>query len=242
MAPAPDAEGPRPTPGTWLGDRLAEVERFWREVLGQDVPESPRALRGDRLLHAVRHLKEELDEFTFAPDDAEAQADALVDLIYVALGRLVEMGVAPGAAFEEVHAANMRKARGSNAKRPEAGGVDATKPEGWEPPDLLSLLRARAADVRDLGRLPPLLRAALDVRRERGRQYNRGEVGPRDYFPLGEASHVQMIHLKAKRLLAEHLGAREEGRELTEAEATEHLRDLVNYACFLVEDKRGELS
>lgn len=226
---------------TWIEWAAAEVRRFWTEVLGQDVPERPTALEGDRFQHACDHLGEELREFEGSHGDLEAQTDALVDLIYVALGRLVEMGVAPGPAFEAVHEANMRKARGANAKRPSSGGVDATKPAGWEPPDLLPLLHVSARDVRDLGRLPPLIRAALDVRAERGRQYNRGDVGPRDYFPLGDASHVQMIHLKAKRILAEFKGAQADGRQLTAEEVTEHLRDLVNYACFMLEDKLGEL-
>ncbi len=53
-------------------------------------------------------MREEIDEFLQAQDLYD-QADAMIDLIYFALGTLAEMGVKPGKIFEIVHRANMAK-------------------------------------------------------------------------------------------------------------------------------------
>lgn len=134
---------------TLVGCMHADVARFNAEVIGLPIPDAPQMLSPQRKTFAVDHLGEELDEFAEAvgADDVAKAADALVDLVYVALGRLVEMGISPGAAFTEVHDANMRKVRGEVAKRPNSLGHDAVKPEGWTPPDLMKILQVTHADV-----------------------------------------------------------------------------------------------
>lgn len=123
-----------------------DVERFNRELLGFPVPTVPTKLRGSGRLMRSKHLLEELQEFTDATT-AFDQADALVDLVYVALGGLIQMGMCPGAAFEEVHRTNMLKRRGAQAKRPDSCGYDAVKPKGWTAPDLKKLLLVSLDDV-----------------------------------------------------------------------------------------------
>lgn len=49
---------------------------------------------------------EEIAEFLVAPDIYE-QADAMIDLIYFALGTLVEMGIKPDELFDIIQKANM---------------------------------------------------------------------------------------------------------------------------------------
>ena len=58
-------------------------------------------------------LREELEEFEHAcaKKDLALAADALVDLVYVALGTAALMGLPWQALWDEVHAANMRKER-----------------------------------------------------------------------------------------------------------------------------------
>lgn len=129
--------------------------RFNTEVIGLPVPETPSRLDPARKDWALTALREELVEFEQAVQLGE-EVDALVDLTYFALGRLVEMGVAPGPVFEEVHAANMRKRRGELSKRPNSLGYDAVKPEGWTPPDLEPYLRLTRSDVETLGFLAQL--------------------------------------------------------------------------------------
>lgn len=115
------------------------VRDFMTEILDFKFPTQLVALSGDRKHWAEDALAEELSEFV-ASDAIEDQADALLDLIYFAYGRLFEMGLSVGqvnAAFDDVHRANMRKVRGQQTKHrgnmPE--GFDAVKPTGWAGPD-----------------------------------------------------------------------------------------------------------
>lgn len=114
---------------------LDQTERFAREIVGLPIPNEPRRLSSKRKNFAISAMEEELVEF-IESRTIEDEADALVDMAYFALGRLVEMGLSPTALFDEVHHANMSKKRGELSKRPGSLGYDAIKPEGWMPPDL----------------------------------------------------------------------------------------------------------
>lgn len=118
---------------------IEQARRFAQEVIGLPIPVKPTQLDYDRKQWAMHALREELVEFRDATT-IEDEADALIDLSYFALGRLVEMGLSPTALFDEVHAANMRKRRGKLSKRPGSLGHDAVKPEGWTPPTLAPYL------------------------------------------------------------------------------------------------------
>lgn len=126
-------EGPNP-----LVQMHDMVRRFNTDILGLPIPSKAKLLSKERGEFRAKHMMEELDEFADARyhENLEDATDSLLDLIYVALGAMVEMGIVSLAAFEEVHAANMRKKRGTLSKRPGSMGHDAVKPFGWEPPDL----------------------------------------------------------------------------------------------------------
>lgn len=70
--------------------------------------------------------------------DLPLQADALVDLVVVAVGTGVEMGLPWKELWDDVQRANMAKERGVT-KRGHA--VDLVKPEGWEPPRTAAILK-----------------------------------------------------------------------------------------------------
>jgi hypothetical protein len=98
----------------------------------------------------INFLQEELDEFMIAWEDESLPdaIDALVDLVVVAYGTAVMMGVTP-ALWEElwadVHRANCGKERGVNPNRAQEGdaeGHDLVKPPGWEPPRTLDILNS----------------------------------------------------------------------------------------------------
>lgn len=125
---------------------LAMVERFNVDIIGLPIPLQPARLSEARKNWAETAIGEELTEFHDATT-LEGEADALIDLAYFALGRLVEMGLAPLALFEEVHQANMRKVRGELSKRPNSMGYDAIKPADWVPPNLAPLLEAGLEDI-----------------------------------------------------------------------------------------------
>lgn len=129
-----------------ISDMLTQVKRFQREVLDFPIPDKPTYLTGDAYGHKIGHLNEEMIEL-MAAHDMEGQADALVDLVYVALGALIQMGICPGAAFEEVHNRNMDREPREDADRFGGEAPDAVKPAGWTPPDWEKLLHITLFDV-----------------------------------------------------------------------------------------------
>ena len=82
----------------------------------------------------VRHMDEELNEYKHAVEcnDREGQLDALVDLIYIALGTAYYENFKFNKAFEAVHNVNMKKIQ----KATERSQWDVVKPTGWTPADL----------------------------------------------------------------------------------------------------------
>jgi hypothetical protein len=122
------------------------VKRFCTEVVDLPIPFQPSMLKPTRKEWARTAFLEEIQEFA-AADTIDEQADALIDLTYFALGRLIEMGIAPLPLFEEVHNCNMRKIQGEVSKRPGSLGHDAVKPDGWNPPNLLKYMEITQADL-----------------------------------------------------------------------------------------------
>lgn len=82
----------------------------------------------------IRHMTEELNEYIRSQiaGDREGQLDALVDLVYVALGTAYYEGFKFNEAFAEVHGCNMKKIQ----KATERSKWDVVKPDGWQPPQL----------------------------------------------------------------------------------------------------------
>lgn len=175
-----------PKVSSWMERYLALVHHFNADIIGLPIPEKPRRLSDSRKDWARTALEEELIEF-YNAETLEDEADALVDLSYFALGRLVEMGIVPGLVFDEVHEANMRKRRGELSKRPNSLGFDAVKPEGWTGPNLLPYLSLDRSAVRAMYdvKLATLELAeatqTLDV--------ELGEAGKPKFLILGHARH-----------------------------------------------------
>lgn len=100
----------------------------------------PQLLPPDAQRFREKFLEEELTEFVIAcqSQDLANAADALVDLIYVALGTAHMMGIDFNAHWAEVQRANMAKERASGAgdvRSKRKNALDVVKPEGWTPPD-----------------------------------------------------------------------------------------------------------
>src|SRR5574337_947878 len=91
--------------------------------------------------YRVKFLQEELDELVEAINDGDRVKafDALIDLVYVAHGTALFMGVSPGkwaAGMEAVHAANMQKERAQKKGDSKRGSTfDVIKPRGWTGPE-----------------------------------------------------------------------------------------------------------
>lgn len=128
---------------------FSDVADFHRRF-GLDYDGPPRPLPEDLAAFRERFLQEELDELRAARSagDLAGCVDALVDLVYVALGTARLMGVPWRRAWTEVHAANMRKVRADSADDPRSlrgHPADVVKPAGWTPPDVAAALAAPPA-------------------------------------------------------------------------------------------------
>lgn len=104
------------------------------------VPVSPKpAFLDDKAVEfRVKFMTEELTEFvdTHFARDIEGAADALADLVYVAMGTAHMMGIPWQRVWDSVQTANMAKRMakpdGSDSKR--GSPLDVVKPEGWIAP------------------------------------------------------------------------------------------------------------
>lgn len=103
----------------------------------------PRLLDEETFRFRLKFLKEEIEELEDAHDTRRLDkfADALVDLVYVALGTAHLAGVPFEAVWREVHAANMKKVRATSAEQSKRGStLDVVKPPSWQPPDVARVL------------------------------------------------------------------------------------------------------
>jgi predicted HAD superfamily Cof-like phosphohydrolase len=113
-----------------------EMVRDFQERMGQPFAETPTVMSNERRENRFEYMDEELLEFYDAKTVVD-QADAMIDLIYLAIGTLVELGVKPEPLFEIVHNANMSKIwpDGKARLNPETGKV--VKPPGFIRPEPL---------------------------------------------------------------------------------------------------------
>ena len=119
---------PSPTPSMF-----DDVGVFHTQVLNQP-PRYPQLLSPGQVLARRLFMQEELNEFLecASVDDMVGTADALADLVYVALGTAYLMGLPFDSIWAAVQKANMAKVPGMT-KRSMAN--DAMKPDGWVGPE-----------------------------------------------------------------------------------------------------------
>jgi predicted HAD superfamily Cof-like phosphohydrolase len=127
------------------------VKEF-HERFGHPCSDIPRFLPEERSIKRYQWMLEEIDEFTEAEDMYE-QADAMIDLIYFALGTMVEMGIRPDKLFTIVHEANMSKIWSDGKCH---YGIDGKviKPDNWVDPKML--IKREIDAMRKLIEYPPI--------------------------------------------------------------------------------------
>lgn len=106
----------------------------------------PRKLPEDLSEFRIKFMQEELDEYkkAVASGNLHEQFDALIDLVYVALGTAYMHGFNFPEGWRRVHEANMRKVRVLKADDSKRGSTyDVIKPPGWAPASLYDLLDSR---------------------------------------------------------------------------------------------------
>ena len=124
-----------------LVDMLGDIAEFHNKF---EIPRAvtPQLLPVEDMGFRVSFLFEEMQELVdgFEKDDVEEIFDALIDLIYVALGTAWMMGLPFGEGWSRVHTANMLKVRAKHAGESKRGSaLDVVKPDGWKAPDLSDL-------------------------------------------------------------------------------------------------------
>jgi len=99
----------------------------------------PRSLPEEEKDFRVRCLNEEVGEYIEAKT-IEAELDAIVDIVYFAMGTAYRQGLDFNEAFKRVHEANMAKELVSE-KNPSKRyfHLDVVKPLDWKPPNLKDL-------------------------------------------------------------------------------------------------------
>jgi len=115
-----------------LTDSFEKVRQF-HIAFNHKCPPSPILLPEDRVEKRYKWMLEELEELRKS-NSIHDQADAVIDLIYFALGTLVEMGVNPAPLFEIVHEANMKKLW-PDGKVHYASDGKVIKHPSWRPPE-----------------------------------------------------------------------------------------------------------
>lgn len=218
---------------------LESTRTFAHDVVGLVPPTRPAVLSDTRLAWANHAFSEEIKEFNEASErgDVVEAADGLIDLVYFALGRLVEMGVPPLPVFDAVQQANMGKRRGELSKRPGSMGYDAIKPAGWKAPDHSWLLGLDSTVIDKAAKwdsLSPVFQQIYELRIAKGEDYNNVPGGRDAYFPFGHASYVHMLQTKTLRLQS-LVRAIDDGRTPNFEGLVDTARDLVNYGTYYAE-------
>jgi len=85
-----------------------ESVRAFHQAFGVPAAGLPHMMAPGRVSRRANWISDEVQEFRDAVSLAD-QADAMIDIIYFALGGLVEMGIKPDGLFSIVQAANMAK-------------------------------------------------------------------------------------------------------------------------------------
>lgn len=112
--------------------------RFGLEYAGPS-----RALPSEYSDFRVARMQEELDEYKEAVEEEnlEKQFDALIDLVYIAIGNAHLHGFPFNEGFALVHETNMAKQRAKSSTESRYGTTyDIIKPPGWVAPDLKPIL------------------------------------------------------------------------------------------------------
>ena len=134
-------------------DRAWEDVRAFHLAFDHAAPEAPELLHADLVHRRANWIEEEADELREAGTIAE-QADAFIDIIYFALGGLVNLGVRPERLWDIVQNANMAKLWPDGRPHYRDGDGKVMKPAGWQDP--APLLEAEIDRQRREGAVAPL--------------------------------------------------------------------------------------
>lgn len=123
-------------------DLIEDIKDFHEKFALQPLAK-PGFLSEELMRFRMKFLHEEMGELEDAvlSNDLTEVFDALIDIVYVALGTAYLMGLPTRQGWDEVHTSNMAKIRAPNAAASKCGSAsDVVKPLGWKKPDLEKIL------------------------------------------------------------------------------------------------------
>jgi predicted HAD superfamily Cof-like phosphohydrolase len=126
----------------------------FRHKMGLPMSYFPHLLSASEASYFVRFIMEELSEYMRACEEHNLvdATDAIVDLVYVALGCAHAMGLPFDEVFNAVHKANMQKKPADAEHRSTRGSrYDVVKPEGWTGPEKTIELILKRVQHENLG-------------------------------------------------------------------------------------------
>ena len=115
-----------------ISEAYADVFRF-HKTFNHPYSKTPVMQPVDRVVARADWITEEVEELCEA-ETIYDQADAYLDIMYFAVGGLVEMGINPAHIWPLVQAANMAKVWPDGSVQRRADGK-IMKPPGWTSPD-----------------------------------------------------------------------------------------------------------
>lgn len=118
-----------------MNKEFYDVKEF-HKAFNHPHPDKPTLLTRERALTRKSWMDEELGEFIEATEDGDIveQADAMIDVLYFAIGTLVEMGIEPEKLFAIVQEANMSKLFPDGKPHYRESDGKTIKPDTWEDP------------------------------------------------------------------------------------------------------------
>ena len=113
--------------------KACDVKQWFKNL--SDIPEEDYQLR-------LRLLKEEVEEFENAHKnrDKVEMADALADIIYIAVGTANIMNIPLDKVWDEVQRSNMDKVDPTTGKVKKREDGKVLKPDGWKGPQIEKVL------------------------------------------------------------------------------------------------------
>lgn len=130
---------------TMINKFCQDIADFY-EKFEQPYNGAPRFLEVEESAFRIKVHHEESHEYSDAAGngDLEGQFDALIDLVYFALGTAYRQGFPFEKGWDRVHNANMAKMLAGTSDKSKRGfKMDVVKPEGWQAPILTDLLKNR---------------------------------------------------------------------------------------------------
>jgi predicted HAD superfamily Cof-like phosphohydrolase len=124
-----------------INKMILDVEAF-HKATDTPIQDTPCIPSDERMMVRETLIMEEFEELMrgMAHYDLTNIAQELVDLIYVAIGTALELGIPLQKVWDEVQRANMNKVDPVTGKVRKREDGKVLKPEGWQKPDVHAAL------------------------------------------------------------------------------------------------------